>query len=963
MVRKVQTAGNGDAAVHVTGLSELVRNRPAVFLHTLDTIEELRPEQTLPVVDTSAGFRRTRLYLDTLLRRTPPTDDRLYAGHRGAMRSAPYQLVPAQQALQRPRPRLLIADGVGLGKTIEVGILLSELIRRGRGARILVVALKSILSQFQRELWSRFTIPLVRLDSRGLERVQAQLPSSANPFYYYDRVIISIDTLKKDAKYRKFLEHARWDAIVIDECQNVAVRGAAGGRSMSDRARLARLLAHTTDSLVLTSATPHDGRPESFASLIDLLDPTVIADPAHYDADDVRPWFVRRFKKDIGASTGDAFREREVAALYADATPAEQHAMDALRDLAIPATARAGGMLFRTTLLKALLSSPNACADTVEERAKRLRRQRERLEETDPKRAAIADETTELDAFADTLRGLRPSDFAKLGVFLDYVRGLGWTGGRTLGRRVVVFSERLATLDLLRAQLHAALDVPEDRIGVFWGTLDDEKQQQLVQDFGTENGKVRILLCSDAASEGINLHYFCHDLVHFDVPWSLITLEQRNGRIDRYGQQHTPQIRYLLTRPADPEQAGDLRVLERLIAKEQHAHANLGDAATLLGLHDAESETEHVAQGIEAGAAPEVIIPDAPTPDELLRALLGESGDQAAERERNTGAGVVTADPLGLFDDDLEWARLAFAELRVDAEGTAHTPAAKRAIADHAPEWLPDANGFRLLADDDLRRRLHFMPPDLIDGRGELRLTTDRQRVMDALEAARQGDGGWPEWQLFWEQHPVAEWLGDRVLGMFTRHEAPVVPVASGLPAGTQVFVVQGVISNKRSQPVLVDWFGVRFDAESPEPSIVPLDALVDAVGLDAPLPNPDRLDAAADAALVEALQARIPDAVEHARAHMVQRRAERASELKGALKTQARALKEWATRGRERVQAQQDAARAKGRNLTTAQEAALTAELRHIDDQVSARHEWIEHTLTTSDLPYLRLAAILAAP
>jgi hypothetical protein len=147
----------------------------------------LEPAHTELVADPSPGYRRTRLYLESLLRQSPPRDARLYRGHRGAMDPAEYQLVPAGKALAEPRARILMAEAVGLGKTIEVGALLSELIRRARGRRILVVGLKSVLEQFQEELWARFTIPLVRLDSVGLQRIQRKMPANHTPFYYFDR--------------------------------------------------------------------------------------------------------------------------------------------------------------------------------------------------------------------------------------------------------------------------------------------------------------------------------------------------------------------------------------------------------------------------------------------------------------------------------------------------------------------------------------------------------------------------------------------------------------------------------------------------------------------------------------------------------------------------------------------------------------------------------------------------------
>ena len=229
-----------------------------------------------------------------------------------------------------------------------------------------------MLVQFQKELWSRFSIPLMRLDSEGLKRIRERVPANHNPFHYYDQVIVSVDTLKQSNWFRDHLEASRWDVIVIDEAHNVAERGTNSQRSAS-RARsvlAVRRVDHAVgDPARRASAT-------SFASLMNMLDPTAIANPAKYTPEEIRGLFIRRFKKDIKDQVTSAFPERVIEKLPVKASAAEESAYDALATLKLKKLARQGaggtGMLFKTLLEKSLFSSPAACLQTIAARIKKL---------------------------------------------------------------------------------------------------------------------------------------------------------------------------------------------------------------------------------------------------------------------------------------------------------------------------------------------------------------------------------------------------------------------------------------------------------------------------------------------------------------------------------------------------------------------------------------------------------------
>ncbi|WP_308492289.1 DEAD/DEAH box helicase [Microbacterium terrisoli] len=306
--------------VEVTGLSELVRDTRAAFYEHLDDIVPYDPRATTVRADDSPKYRRARLWLESILRRSPIPlgDGRLSVSTRMLSDPLDYQRSAVRKALSADnlRPRILLADTVGLGKTIEIGMILSELVRRGRGERILIVTPKHVLEQMQFEMWTRFALPFVRLDSVGIQRVRQKLPATRNPFSLYKRAIISMDTLKQE-RYLNHLRNQHWDAVVIDESHNLS------GTSTQNNA-LARVLAPNTDALVLASATPHNGSKESFAELIRLLEPTAVSPSGDIDTHALERLVVRRhrYSPEVAREVGDDWAERmPLQHLLVDASP------------------------------------------------------------------------------------------------------------------------------------------------------------------------------------------------------------------------------------------------------------------------------------------------------------------------------------------------------------------------------------------------------------------------------------------------------------------------------------------------------------------------------------------------------------------------------------------------------------------------------------------------------------------
>nr|WP_309074903.1 DEAD/DEAH box helicase [Streptomyces sp. NWU339] len=631
LVRNVtRTAHDGDR-IEAVGVSEFVRDQEAVFFTALDDVQLMDPRRTTLISDDSPTFRRSRLFLEAVLRKTPlPQSERGLALADGFLLDPlPYQHRPAQLALsgRNLRPRMLIADVVGLGKTLEIGLTLAELIRRGRGERILVVTPQHVLEQFQHELWTRFAIPLIRLDSVGIERIQREIPAGRNPFTYFKRVIVSIDTLKNTDQYKHHLERIRWDAVVIDESHNLINRG-------SLRNQLARLLAPQTDALILASATPHNGDARSFAELISLLDPAAIRDPERYDAKDIEHLFIRRTKvsPEVREQMKGQWADRGPStSVHCPATGAEERIFEELAEVWLPGDGRPSvseSRLFPYTLLKSFLSSHTALAATVDNRMRTVK---------EKEGAAAEAELAALQRLDDLAFGMTEADSAKFRALVEQLREIGV--GPKSDTRVVVFSERVQTLEWLRGVVPAALGfkgrAAQEAARVMHGGLSDEQQMQCVEDFGLADTPVRMLFTGDVASEGVNLHRQCRQLVHYDVPWSLIRIEQRNGRIDRYGQSHPPEFRALLLTSGTDGAKDDRTVAERLLEREDEAHRSLGTAEAVSGLYRADAEEKSLIQDLLRGR----------TVDESLDATK-----EAAEAE--DAGGDFLADFFGAVGDD-----------------------------------------------------------------------------------------------------------------------------------------------------------------------------------------------------------------------------------------------------------------------------------------------------------------------
>ena len=626
----------------------------------------------------------------------------------------PYQLAPVLRVMSAPRQRFLLAEDVGMGKTIEAGLIAMELIARGRGDRILIVVPAALQDQWADEMRDKFGLDFAILDSDYLTKnLIPRLPSGANPWEYASRVITSVDFAKQERILRA-LKKTRWDLVIVDEAHYLAESGTDAAPVRTDRSRFGEALAPLCESLLLLTATPHNGYSQGFYSLLRLLDDARFASASDLRREAVEQVVIRRTKKLIYNPNGtQKFHGRTVQhlglLLEDPAMAAERRLYEAVtryvarhwRAARRSESERVTVGFAMTVLKKRLISSLGAIRASLRTRLEGLsdepvapdaRRgllasyragvplteaQREHVERQlvvlTPERGAEAleRERREVERLLRLAEAIPPEQDRKAAYLkqtLDHFC-------LTQGRKVIVFTEYKDTLDYLLAYLEARGYA--GRIATLHGHLNRAQRQAAERQF--HQPETLVLLATDAASEGLNLQHGCWTVIHNELPWNPNRLEQRNGRVDRWGQTHDAEIYNLVL--ADTLEG---QILKRLVEKLERIRVELGDGSDVLSvtgpldldtlLMDASANEEPLGEAVTvADARVEAALREGREALEACRAEFliapGAFGPREYEEVRAVEAATARALP---HPDEME----AFATGTLRALGGTATPVA-----------------------------------------------------------------------------------------------------------------------------------------------------------------------------------------------------------------------------------------------------------------------------------------------
>ncbi|MCW1924261.1 DISARM system SNF2-like helicase DrmD [Luteolibacter arcticus] len=570
------------------------------------------------------------------------TDPNLFQSpFRAGIKLDAYQLDPLHKALRLPRVNLFIADDVGLGKTIEAGLIASELLLRKRIQNVIVSCPPSMLHQWKAELDSRFGLEFKVLDREYIEGVRQQQGFAVNPWTTYPHFLVSHRLLIDDTysePLKHWLDQQKPHALfILDEAHHAAPASGSKYAIDSRFTRVIRELAQRFDHRIFLSATPHNGHSNSFSALLEILDPQRFVRGVPVVKANLTDVMIRRLKSDIRALEG-GFPERVICQTDIDGLPTDAPELrlsemlaryQAIREEQVKNEAkhiRNRSLIVFSHLQQRLLSSPEAFARTISKHAETAERKFSPTADTafltrgiDPDcEEAQLDEEQQEDLLAAELRNADPitqlnqeatqllhdmvdlasearyRPDAKVLKLLDWIAGnqchgiargnqSAQPGATWTDTRVIIFTEWDASLTYLRHMLHAALagtDRSDERILIFRGSTSSDSREEIKKAFNSAPGAhpVRILLATDAAREGINLQSHCQHLFHYDIPWNPGRLEQRNGRIDRKLQPE-PQVfcHYFVY-----QQRQEDRVLDALVKKTSRIQQELGSLSQVL---------------------------------------------------------------------------------------------------------------------------------------------------------------------------------------------------------------------------------------------------------------------------------------------------------------------------------------------------------------------------------------------
>jgi superfamily II DNA or RNA helicase len=541
-----------------------------------------------------------------------------------------YQLEPLRRALESPRTNLLLADDVGLGKTIEAGLVIQELLLRHRARTAVVVCPPSLSLKWQDEMRDKFGLDFTIVNSELMAQVRRTHGLHANPFLMFPRVIVSMAWLPQVRAQRllrdvytqagspKSGKRFAFDILVVDEAHHVAPSSPpaiAGGRGYAvdtQRTVAVRQLADKCEHRLFLSATPHNGHPESFTALLEMIDSRRFSRGALLDANALKDVTVRRLKRDL-ADKG--FKNRVVSALPFIPSD-DETAMFELLDEILTKSAKLngtkpGGDIVTMLLKKRFLSSPFAFGQTLshyltsgagrglsdddyddifgegqsdEEEGLWAQDESERLRESKGSDPLSAAKAGQLETLIEWGLSFESRMDARLGALFSLLEALCRPDGKYwMNERVVVFSEYAHTIEWLQRVL--TQQGYGEVLAVIQGSTPTEDREYIRSQF-TEDPTVepvRVLLATDAAGEGIDLQAYCHRLVNFDIPFNPSRLEQRIGRIDRYGQTYAPEVYHFTPIASASIFADDYDFMARIAKKVANVEADLGSVNQVIG--------------------------------------------------------------------------------------------------------------------------------------------------------------------------------------------------------------------------------------------------------------------------------------------------------------------------------------------------------------------------------------------